>query len=392
MATVHVGMGLAPMFMPGELNMKSHQSPTFAEKFNAQSAQAGANRTLVEKRSLACRSVAAKDWDAALDAFHECAELSVELQDQSGEAQAVLGMADCLSQKDEVDEELILGMYSHVVKCAEAADDTNTLFHAYAGSASLKRALRKPQEAEQSLQKALDTALLANNAKQAGYAYTQLAFLLMDKLNDVGTTSGVETVNQDKENVHFSPDADTADEKLTLTLGASPTLKQALKYLQEAKSSIHEVDHTPEEMATPCMNLAMAFIRVGGTTNKRKASLEMKQAFAALQSVSETDPRFVQIARTIAEFHEENPWIADTDADIAALAKTCQEKVTRAGATRPPSDNLAASCSREERVEKERLRWAEEKLAAMRAAQLENSDSEDDEGPVRPKFEGWERE
>merc|ERR1719162_700189 len=120
----------------------------------------------------------------------------------------------------------------------------------------------------------------------------------------------------------------------------------------------------------------MAFIRVGGTTNKRKASLEMKQAFAALQCVSETDPRFVHVARTIVDFHEENPWIADTDADIAVLLKTCQDKVTRAGATRPPKDNLAASSSREERVEKERLRWAEEKLAAMRAAQQENSDSE----------------
>merc|ERR1711879_135858 len=99
---------------------------------------------------------------------------------------------------------------------------------------------------------------------------------------------------------------------------------------------------------------------------------------------SEADPTLVSIARKIVEFHEENPWLFDED-----VVTMSREIVAKADGNRPPVDALGMSHSREERIEKERLRWTEEKLAGMRAAQEEGSDSEDENaGPACPKFEG----
>merc|ERR1712048_660771 len=157
---------------------------------------------------------------------------------------------------------------------------------------------------------------------------------------------------------------------------------------QQAKVSLNEVDHTPQDIATACMNLALGFLKVDGAANKRKAGQEMMQAFTFMRSASEADPTLVSIARKIAEFHGENPWVFDED-----VVATSRDIVARADSNRPPVDELGISNSREERIEKERLRWAEEKLAGMRAAQQEDSDYEDENaGPARPKFEGWQRD
>jgi len=379
-----MGLGLAPLFLP---NSTPKSKPNdFARKFQADSAKSGANRALAEKRDLAQRLYAANDWEGALDASHEWAEMCVELQDQSGEAQAVLVMADCLSKKDEVDEGLIIGMYSHVMKCASAARDHDSFFSALVGVASLKRALRKWQEATQALQRALESAEGANNPRQVAYAYTQQAFLLLD------TPKGdIECVNQEKEIVHLSRDDDG---QAPMQVGASPSSQQALKLLQKAKAAIDGPDQPPDVLATAHMNLAQGYLRLGGAANKRKAANEMIAAFTLLHSVTEADTRVVAVARKIVELHEENPWLFGSDAEMASVLETCREKVAQANASRPPVDALGVSSSREDRIERERLQWANEKLAAMQTAPIQgDSDSEEeDQGPVRPKFEGWQRE
>mmetsp|Transcript_38896 Transcript_38896/g.60611 ORF Transcript_38896/g.60611 Transcript_38896/m.60611 type:complete len:388 (-) Transcript_38896:114-1277(-) len=384
-------MGLAPVVLGmqqlmSEKDPAPHQS-TFAERFVIDSAKAGAERELMEKRNLAMRLYATKDWDGALDAFHEWAEISVEMADQSNEGRAVFGMADCLSQKEEVDDKLIVGMYGHVMKCAETVADRELLFHAIAGIATLKRSLRKVSEAEESWQKALEIALVDANAKQASYVYTQLAFLLLDNSED--STSEMEMVNEDKDMVHLASDSND----VSVRSGASPKMKRALSFLQEAHSALSQAVHEPIEAATAYMNLGVGYLKIGGTANKRKAAQQMIRAFVEVRDHPEAKNSATSIARKILDFHEENPWLEDGNVDAAAVLEQCRKRVAHADGNRPPLDTLGVSASREERIELERARWAQEKLAALRASQEENSDAEDDsQALARPKFDGWQRE
>lgn len=384
-------MGLAPMVL-GMQQLMSEKDPaphqnTFAERFVIDSAKAGAERELMEKRNLAMRLYATKDWDGALDAFHEWAEISVEMADQSNEGRAVFGMADCLSQKEEVDDKLIVGMYGHVMKCAEAVADRELLFHAIAGIATLKRSLRKVSEAEESWQKALEIALVDANAKQASYVYTQLAFLLLD--NPENSTSEMEMVNEDKDMVHLASDSND----VSVRSGASPKMKRALSFLQEAHSALSQAEHEPIEAATAYMNLGVGYLKIGGTANKRKAAQQMIRAFVEIRDHPEAKNSATSIARKILDFHEENPWLEDGDVDAAAVLEQCRKRVAHADENRPPLDTLGVSASREERIELERARWAQEKLAALKASQEENSDAEDDsQALAQPKFDGWQRE
>merc|ERR1712039_981908 len=112
------------------------------------------------------------------------------------------------------------------------------------------------------------------------------------------------------------------------------------------------------------------------------------QAFDMIRLVSASDPMVLSIASQFVQLQEENPWIRDSDAAVTFTLEACQSTVALADANRPPVDSLGISCSREDRIERERRRWANDKLASLAAATEEDSDAEDD-GPARPKFEGW---
>jgi len=56
-----------------ESSERSLRASTFAERFAADSAEAGLARTLAEQRRRSEALVASKDWDGALEAFEEMA-------------------------------------------------------------------------------------------------------------------------------------------------------------------------------------------------------------------------------------------------------------------------------------------------------------------------------
>mmetsp|Transcript_46787 Transcript_46787/g.146626 ORF Transcript_46787/g.146626 Transcript_46787/m.146626 type:complete len:390 (+) Transcript_46787:43-1212(+) len=351
-----------------------------AEKLRLDSAKAGAARTLMEKRRLAERLHATRDYEAALDAFHAAAEMAVELGDRGEEAVAVLGMADCLSQEKEVDAVLVLGMFGHSAACAAEVGSDETRFHALAGAASLKGSLGWRRDAVTAWEDVLEFARELTKPEFIAYACSRLASVLLDS----SKAAGVEMVNEERETVHQVGGTACSSSERLVQLGTTSDMRRAIKLLEEAKAAMSEFGEDSAQAATARMNLAGALLRAGNTANKRRAELELATAFASIRRGG-LERLCLQAARQLVELHEESPWLGEgRRAEHESLLSECRA-LAAAADSRVVTKQLVVDP--EAQFMQERAVWAQQKLAEMRK---QDSDSEDDaSGPAQPREDGW---
>mmetsp|Transcript_82737 Transcript_82737/g.229667 ORF Transcript_82737/g.229667 Transcript_82737/m.229667 type:complete len:380 (-) Transcript_82737:311-1450(-) len=367
---------------------------TFAERFAADSAEAGLQRTLLEQRQRAERHVAEGAWEEALQAFEEAAHAAVGLGDRRSEAFAVLGMADCLSKPASVDGELVCGMYRYAEAAAEEVGDHTVQFRALAGRAALQRALRRFGDAEGVWETALSLARVQGQAEQISFTLTQLGLTL---LQDPGE-SAVDVVNDSKESAGYltrseKPSADEAG--VRLRSGPSQRASRAAKLLAEAVAQLPESAGSAQK-AVARMNLAAALRRLGGSRNKRKAEQEMVVAYELLKAANSSPELKKSVSAILLEHYEDNMWLADGNPEAVERIASLRAQEEAAGAKQP---QLVTSLDKgtpkdpEERYAFERALWARQKLRqleAAREADLE-SDADSDASPACPTGTGWQR-
>lgn len=351
--------------------------------FQEDSAAAGASRDSTEKRKLAERLLGAEDWQGALDTLHALAEDAQERQDPAEEGWAVLGMAECLSKGSEVDDVLVLGMYAHSARCAGVAGDSQTRFSALAGSAELQRSLKRPAEAKAAWESAVAFARQDHNARALSFACTQLAFLLMD--------DSMEMVNENKQTVHKveNQKQEANGEEVDIRVGQEPKVRQAVKLLEEAHELLSGME--PIVTSTAAMNLAMGYVNSGGSTAKRKAERLMAGAFEQMRSdPAAAEEQRLSVAKQLVALHQDNPFL-EKGSEFMSTFEECKSLVTAANQRQMQAMiDKEKPIDPEERHAAERATWAQRKLAEMQTRQ-QDSDSDDDAGPARPKGEDWRR-
>lgn len=367
--------GLGPMLLRADSGYPKPMVPDVAMSSSARlqsDPKALLSRSILEKQRLSERLCAAQEWDAALDAFHAVAEMASDIGDQKVEGWAVRGMAHCLAQREDVDDELVLGMYAHSRDCASNASDVETQFLALTGIATLQRLLRRKEAAVKAWDVALDFARAECEPDKVAYACTQAALLLLESPD----SSTIDMVNEDKQHVN------EVNEAPSLEVGPSLSTTRAVRLLNEALVELSKTDHQPKQAAIASMNLARALLKLGGAANKRKAAQQMLEAFAKLRACSNAPDLQLAVACQILQLHEQSPWLHDV---LETAMDACLSMVSRSEEAKPA---LGVPCDPEDRYAYEKAMWAQKKLAKMTS---EQTDSEDDVGPAYPKGEDWRR-
>jgi len=289
----------------------------------------------------------------------------------------VVGMAECLAKPQDVDEELVCGMYRYASDAAEEAGDTDVQFRALVGYASLQRALRHSQKSAAVWDVALALARQQGDTERISYALTQLSLTLMSPHDE----SSVDVVNAKKEpSGHMSHD----DGAPVVKNGPSAGSQRAVVLLAEVVALLPASADAAQE-AKSRMNLAMALKAQGTKGQKREAEQEMIRALERLQVEGGRTEMEESVTAQLLELYEDNMWLVDESAKAKELLVRCHASVQTARARRL-QEMVAKPMDPEERHASERAKWAAQKLAN----QLD-SDDEDNSGPACPPENGWRR-
>jgi hypothetical protein len=362
----------------------------FAEKFAADSADTGLSRTLTEQRRRAERLFAEKSWDEALDAYQAMASSAVESSDRASEAVAVLGMADCLSKPDEIDVELICGMYRHAGDAAQEAGDANVRFLALCGCAEIRRSCRMFQRSEKLWEAAIDMASASGNPEHSAFARSQLAMTLLADPDE----SNLDVVDESKDTVgHVSASGDAGT--VHLHGGISIRSQRALKLLEETVTELPHSASTAQQVSAR-FNLAAALRSQNAPQSKRSAEKQMVAALELLEAAGGCDSKHQQsIEASLLELYEENAWLADgnTDSRVRIAHLRAKQKASRVTVEQIVSDR-GKPTDPDERYLYEKAAWAAQKLEAMNISSGAKDDSDSDIDaavPARPNGRGWQK-
>jgi len=349
---------------------------TFAERFAEDSAEAGLERALAEQKRAAHMRFASEEFDDALRLFEEMAHTASELEDQSAEAEAVLGMADCLAKPNDVDGELVFGMYRYARGLAEKVGNGAVHFQALVGEATLHRALGSMPQSEAGWEAALTLARSQASGERVSFALTQLGLLAYSRSG----ASRVGVVNDRKEEAgHVAYEGE--DVPTEWKQGPSPDVIRAVALLREAMAELPESASLAEH-AKARMNLASVLLGQGGTKSKRQAEQEMIQALGLLQRSGSQPALEESVLVQLVELYEDQGWAPRDDATKKLI--TDYRSRVEARAAQQPSIGTGAPVSPDERHAREKSEWAVQKLEQMERdnAKALESDSDDDGGLV----------
>jgi len=218
------------------------------------------------------------DWDAAKDAFAFAASAARDVGDIKAEGRAVSGWAHCLTQADNIDDELVLGMYGHARNLAFTTGDAETQFLALAGIATLHQSLRRRDEAVKAWNLALNFARSDCEPAVVAHACTQAASLLLD------APVSMDLANEDNQQVR---EEGLVNEAQSLKVELSLMYTRAVHLLEEAQCELSKTDHNPKQGAVACMNLATALLKLGGLENERRAADSLLEAKAKLRGCTD---------------------------------------------------------------------------------------------------------
>lgn len=397
--------GVAGAILRAELGQPQEAAPkdadgSFAKRFQADSAEAGGRRHLSELQARAERLYMLQEWDAALKVFEELANEAQSLKDRAAEAAGVLGLAECLSKPDEVDVELVCGMYSYAREAGKEVGDEDVEFAALVGTARLQQVIEgKAAEALNLWEQALTMARAKGDGERTAFALTQLGLLLLrDPHSDGGKGAGVEVVDESKEVAGHLGQHDRAGVEgeeqddaglVQVHQGAAPGAVKAVRLLAEAVSLL-PASATPLQQAKARLNLAHARLAHGGRTGqKRQAEQELVAVIRILEEAGGNQELLLRTSAELVELCDENSWLADTDEAKARLA-ACQSRMN--AAQKASANVMSGPRDPEEREAMQRAVWAKQKqaeLAAEAEASASDDDDDDEPGLAKPKGDGW---
>jgi len=376
--------GLAPSLLQqdggylGRLHAPSKENvDKFAQQFQVDSAASWDAREFTDQFARGEFLCVQEDWQGALDAYEKAAHAAVSLKDRQKEARAVVGMADCLSKNQTVDDVLITGMYRHARDISMEIDDDDVFFRCAAGLGTLHRSLRRFPEAKRAWQAALSSVEASEDVERKLFARTQLALLLLETLNDVTV------VNEDKDVVN---DTDRHGDK-----------NRACELLEAVVSEL-PASATVAQRVTAERNLARALRAAGSIANKKAAEQWLLKARGSLANLDEHKQLRAALEVELVDLYDSVPSLAEGDAEKEALIRewhdrqpavsfkraadsdsdACSGKCEGNGCSGACESNAVvdvASMNSDQRLAYEKALWAKEKLGRLSAQEF---DSESD--------------